>query len=246
VSEELTEDQKIIQEQRERILQLEQQIDWLNRQLFGNKSEKLNLASHPDLFNPVGLGKPETSSEDPAEEENNDTQKVTKKKDPRTRKTRSENLPDGLEIRTTYIDPKEYLQNPSAWRLLKEEPRRHLGKEPGTFYIQEKIYRTWVPLDANENEAKAIVAKAPPTIIPGGFWLSDLLSEVICNRYLYHLPYERQSKLYQSRHGVHLPKQTMSDGALHLADQCGILIDLMKRDMLQCGYLRADEWSGTT
>ena len=52
----LTEDQKTIQELRERILQLEQQIDWFNRQLFGNKSEKLNLAKHPDLFDPVGLG----------------------------------------------------------------------------------------------------------------------------------------------------------------------------------------------
>ena len=241
MSEELTEDQKTIQELRERILQLEQQIDWFNRQIFGSKSEKLNLAKHPDLFDPVGLGKPATSSEEAPEEENDDTQKVVKKTRPRTRKTRSENLPDGLPVKTTYIDPPEYLQNPTAWRCLKEEPRRHLGKDPGTFYIEEKIYRTWVPIDSSENGAKAIVAQAPPTLIPGGFWLSDLLSEVICNRFLYHLPYDRQSKLYQSRHGVHLPKQTMSDAALQVANQCGVLIALMKRDMLQCGYLRADE-----
>jgi hypothetical protein len=241
VSGELTQDQKTIQEQRERILQLEQQIDWLNRQLFGNKSEKLNAQQHPDLFNPVGLGKPETSSENPSEEENDQDPKAPAKRTPRRRKTRSEKLPDGLDIRTTYIDPEEYLKDPTAWRLLKEEPRRHLGKDPGIFYIQEKIYRTWVPLADNENDTKAIVAQAPPTIIPGGFWLSNLLSEIICNRFLYHLPYDRQSKLYQSRHGVHLPKQTMSDGARHLADQCGVLIALMKRDILQCGYLRADE-----
>ncbi|YCM44740.1 IS66 family transposase [Verrucomicrobiaceae bacterium 227] len=246
MSEELTEDQKTIQELRERILQLEQQIEWFNRQLFGSKSEKLKLAAHPDLFDPTGLGKlategGPTSSEEAPEEVNNDTHEAPAKTKPRTRQTRSENLPDGLPIRTTYIDPAEYLKNPTAWRFFKEEPRRHLGKDPGTFYIEEKIYRTWVALDANQNGAKPIVAKAPPTIIPGGFWLSDLLSEVICNRFLYHLPYDRQSKLYQSRHGVHLPKQTMSDGARHLADQCGVLIDLMKRDMLKCGYLRADE-----
>lgn len=241
MSKELTEDQKTIQELRERILQLEQQVDWFNRQLFGSKSEKINAQQHPDLFHPVGLGKPETSSEDPSEEENNETPKAPGKTKTRRRKTRSETLPEGLETRTTYIDPVEYLKNPAAWRLLKEEPRRHLGKDPGTFYIQEKIYRTWVPIDFDQTQAKAIVAKAPPTIIPGGFWLSNLLAEIICNRFLYHLPYDRQSKLYQSRHGVYLPKQTMCDGALHLANQCQILIDLMKSDMLQCGYLRADE-----
>ena len=37
------------------------------------------------------------------------------------------------------------------------------------------------------------------------------------------------------------PEQTMSDAARQVADQCGVLIDLMKRDILQCGYLRADE-----
>lgn len=241
MSEELTEDQKTIQELRERILQLEQQIDWFNRQLFGSKSEKINAQQHPDLFNPVGLGKPETSSENRPEEEDNEPQEAPRKTKTRRRQTRSEALPEGLEIRSSYVDPPEYRENPAAWRLLKEEPRRHLGKDPGTFYIEEKIYRTWVPIDTDQIQAKAIVAKAPPTIIPGGFWLSNLLAEVVCNRFLYHLPYDRQSKLYQSRHGVYLPKQTMCDGALHLANQCQILVDLMKSDMLQCGYLRADE-----
>ena len=243
MSEELTEDQKTIQELRERILQLEQQIDWFNRQLFGSKSEKLKLNSHPDLFDPRGLGKPATSSADPAEEENNAPKKTVKKAQTGTRKTRAESLPDNLPVHTTYIDPEEYLQNPQAWRLLKEEPRHHLGKIPGTFYINEKIYRTWVPIDLESGslESKAIVAKAPPTLIQNGFWESDLIAEILCNRFLYHLPYERQSKLYQNRHGIQLPKQTMSDAARQVADQCGVLIDLMKRDILQCGYLRADE-----
>ena len=239
VSEELTEDQKTIQELREHILELEQKITWFNRQLFGSKSERLNLTAHPDLFNPDGLGKPQTSSED-APEEGDDAKKAVKKRKPRHRKARAEALPEHLPVHTTFIDPKEYLQNPEAWRLLKEEPRRHLGKDPGTFYIEERIYRTWVPKEASSDD-KAIVASAPATIIDKGFWLPDLISEVLCNRFLYHLPYDRQQRLYQSRHSVHLPKQTMSDAARHVAGQCRVLLDLMKRDMLQCGYLRADE-----
>lgn len=64
---------------------------------------------------------------------------------------------------------------------------------------------------------------------------------MLCNRYLYHLPYDRQQKLYANRYGIHLAKQTMCDAALKVADQLGMLTALMKRDMLACGYIRADE-----
>jgi len=33
----------------------------------------------------------------------------------------------------------------------------------------------------------------------------------------------------------------MSDAALNVADQLGLPITLMKRDMLGCGYIRADD-----
>ena len=235
----LTEDQKTIQELREHILKLEQQIDWFNRQLFGSKSEKLKLAAHPDLFNSDGLGKPATSSGDESPEEDNAAKRKSNRR-PSARRSRAQKIPGDLPVIEQHHDPADYLANPVAWTLLKEERRVRLGKVPGHFYRKEDIYRTWVP-KGNPVESKAIVAKAPPTIIQNGFWASDLISEILSNRFLYHLPYERQQRLYQNRHGIHLAKQTMSDAARQVADQCGGLIALMKRDILQCGHLRADE-----
>ena len=238
-SKDLTEDQKTIQELREHILKLEQQIDWFNRQLFGSKSEKFNLAAHPDLFNPDGLGKLEASSGDELPEEDN-AAKTKINRRPNSRKPRAQGIPEDLPVIEEYHDPAEALANPDDWTILNEERRVRLGKVPGYFYRKENIYRTWVP-KGNPVESKAIVAQAPPTIIQNGFWESDLIAEILCNRFLYHLPYDRQVKLYQNRYGIHLPKQTMSDAARLVADQCGVLIALMKQDMLQCGYLRADE-----
>ena len=232
----MTEDQKTIQELREQILVLQQQLDWFKRQLFGKKGEQFN---HPDLFGDPEAGKLETSSEEePPEEEDDANAKKTKPS--KKRNIRAAALPKDLPVRTEIIDPEEVLRDPTAWRLIKEDPRDWLEKDPGYFYLIRKIYRTYVPID-HPVEAKAITASAPPTMIENGFWGPGLLSEVLCNRYLYHLPYDRQQKLYLNRFGVHLPKQTMSDAALKVADQLGLLTVLMKRDMLKCGYIRADE-----
>lgn len=230
----LTEDQKTIQELREQILVLEQQVEWFKRQLFGRKGEQFH---HPDLFGDPEPGKPETSSEEEQPEEEDDAKKVRKIK---KRKTRSAALPQDLPKRTEIIDPEEVLRDPAAWRLINEDSREWLEKDPGYFYLIRKIYRTYVPV-SDLTQGKALTAPAPPTLIENGFWGPGLLSEVLCNRYLYHLPYDRQQKLYSNRFGIHLPKQTMSDAALKVADQLGVLTALMKRDMLACGYIRADE-----
>ncbi|MFT4641611.1 MAG: transposase, partial [Verrucomicrobiales bacterium] len=39
---------------------------------------------------------------------------------------------------------------------------------------------------------KPIMAPAKPTIIDSGFWGDSLLSEILTNKYLYHLPFYRQ------------------------------------------------------
>ena len=44
----LTEDEKTIQELREEILVLRQQLDWFKRQLFGRKSEKRFIEDRPE------------------------------------------------------------------------------------------------------------------------------------------------------------------------------------------------------
>jgi len=98
----LTEDQKIIQELREQILVLQQQLDWFKRQLFGKKGEQFN---HPDLFGDPEPGKLETSSkEEPPEEE--DDANVKKSKARKARKIRAAALPKELPVRTEIIEPR--------------------------------------------------------------------------------------------------------------------------------------------
>ncbi len=233
----LTEDEKTIQELREKILVLEQQLDWFKRQLFGRKSEQFE---HPELFEKPAPGKDESSDGVDAPAEDNDESAKTTTRKGRKRPIRAERLPDDLPRVTEIVTPPEVLADPGKWKLLGEEERKWLEKEPGHFYLRVKVYQTYVPIE-DPLTGKAVTAAAPPTIIDSGFWGEGLLAEVFCNRYLYHLPYARQESLYSTRFGIELSRKTMSDDAGKVADQLSILTGLMKEDMLQCGYIRADE-----
>lgn len=231
----MSEDQKTIRELREKILVLEQQLDWFKRQLFGRKGEQFE---HPDLFGggDAGKGEPPGVEDAPAGGEGEEEAATRKRRRP----IRAAKLPENLPRVTERVTPPEVLAEPGKWKLLGEEERKWLEKEPGHFYLRVKVYGTYVPADGQPGGAP-LTATAPPSIIEGGFWGEGLLAEVLCNRFLYHLPYARQENLYKNRFGVDLSRKTMSDAAGKVAGQLHILTGLMKEDMLGCGYIRADE-----
>ncbi len=78
-------------------------------------------------------------------------------------------------------------------------------------------------------------------MIENGFWGPGLISEVIAGRYLYHLPWYRQQQLYAQRFGIDLPAATLGDAARFVCDQCAVLVDRMKTDMIASGAVQADE-----
>ena len=233
----LSEDEKTIRELREQVLVLQQQLDWFKRQLFGRRSEQFE---HPELFGEPVPEKDIPSGGAGAPAEGEKANATTGARSRRKRPVRADRLPENLPRVTEVVTPPEVLADPESWKLLGEDERKWLEKEPGHFYLRVKVYQTYVPVDAPAT-GKAITAPAPPTVIDGGFWGEGLLAEVLCNRYLYHLPYARQQSLYKTRFGIDLSRKTMSDGAGKVAGQLAILTRLMKEDMLGCGYIQADE-----
>jgi transposase len=226
------------QELKDRVAILTQQIDWLKRQLFGRKSEQLN---HPDLFSAQPPETPGTSGDEPAPEE--PAQSLTggsnTKKEKRTRKIRKDRLPEDLPVRIEEIIPAFVQANPEAWKNTGFEEKTQLEKEPAYFYIRRILRMKFVSI---ENPlSPPVIEPAKPTIIEGGFWGSGLLAEILSNKYLYHLPFDRQHVLNKQRYGVDLSPNTMGDAAAKVADQCGLLIGLMKQQMLASSYVRADE-----
>ena len=223
------------QELKDQILILTQQLDWLKRQLFGRKSEQLNL---PDLLADQQTEKPDSSGDAAAPEEGVQSTAAAKT-EKRTRSIRKDRLPENLPVRTEEIIPEIVQANPEAWRNCGFEEKTQLEKEPAYFYLRRILRMKFVPV---ENPfSPPVIEPAKPTIIEGGFWGPGLLAEILSNKYLYHLPFDRQQVLNKQRYGVDLSPNTMGDAAAKISDQCGLLVGLMKQRMLEGGYVRADE-----
>jgi transposase len=218
---------------KDRIAILQQQIAWFKRQLFGRKSEKFD---HPDLFTGQKAENPDpTEAEKPVEIPASEKPK----KEKRARRIRKNRLPENLPIRTKEIIPEIVQANPEAYRACGFEEKIQLEKEPGYFYLNRILRMKFVPID--HPLSPPIIEAAKPTIIEGGFLGPGLLAEILTNKFIYHLPFDRQHVLNKQRYGIDISPNTMGDAAAKVADQCGLLVELMKRHMLESHYVRADE-----
>jgi len=225
------------QELKDQIAILTQQLDWLKRQLFGRTSEKFD---HPDLFADQQAEKPDSLGDAAApEDQAQSTASANPKTEKRQRKIRKDRLPENLPVRTEEIIPEFVQANPQAWRNCGFEEKTQLEKEPAYFYLRRILRMKFVPVD--NPLSPPVIEPAKPTIIEGGFWGPGLLAEILSNKYLYHLPFDRQHVLNKQRHGVDLSPNTMGDAAAKVADQCGLLVGLMKQRMLESRYVRADD-----
>ncbi len=211
---------------------LRQELDSLKRRLFGRKSEKFSF-DHPELFDTAKL----EEAQAPKGPESPKPEKPAKNKKPRL--IRAARLPADLPVVVEEIIPDFVKANPEQWRRAGEERSEQLKKQPGYLYILETVRPKFVSID--NPFLPPVVKPAKPTLIDSGFWGSCLISEIICNRHLDHLPYYRQHKRYLRRYGVDLSQRTMSDMAGKVAAQLNILVERQKHHMLLGGYIRADE-----
>lgn len=225
------------QELKDQIAILTQQLDWLKRQLFGRKSEQLD---HPELFTGDTLEKLQSSGDAAAPEDQVPSNAgANPKGEKRPRSIRKDRLPENLPVRTEEVIPEFVQANPQAWRNCGYEEKTQLEKEPAYFYLRRILRMKFVP--AENPLSPPVIEPAKPTLIEGGFWGPGLIAEILTNKYLYHLPFDRQHVLNKQRYGVNLSPNTMGDAAAKVADQCGLLVALMKKRMLESRYVRADE-----
>lgn len=217
------------------VLLLTQQLDWLKRQMFGQKSERFE---HPELFDPAAPGKDPSSGDAAAPED--EAQAAAQARPKRERRIRAQRVPEHLPvIEEQAAPPAAVLADPSAWRKTSCETSDRLEKEPGYFYLRRTVRWRYVPVD--QPFAAPIIAPATPRIIENGFLGPGLLAELLANKYLYHLPFHRQHQLNLRRHGVDIPENTMHDAAQKIGDQLGLLVARMKQRMLAGEVVSCDE-----
>ncbi len=215
---------------------LRQKLDYVIRQLYGAKSEKLD-PGQLDLFGELdSLGKQETSGADEAAEALIATAGPSRRKSAKERKLR---LPENLPVEEVIIEPEPVKACPEAWRRIGEEVSEELDYEPGRFLRRRTVRPKYVRIA--KPESPPIVAALPEKLLERGMLAPGLLAHIVIGKYADHLPLYRQEQIYQQRHGVELSRQTMANGVALVADWLRPIVDAMAAEQFTNGYVQIDE-----
>lgn len=179
-----------------RIKELSAQVAYLNRQIFGRKSEKLQALNplQMDLFADMPVDTPAAESE-LAAAETPITKETADKKQIRRNRTMLENLPvlkrDIIDVDGIDLD---------RYKKIGEEITEVVAFEPGKLYRHQYVRIKYGLIDTTEAVKTGDGVKiAPMPLLPiyKGIAGSSLLTEILLQKYEYHMPFYRHIRQFE-------------------------------------------------
>lgn len=231
-----------ISELTRQVKEMAAQIAWFQRQMFGRKSEKnICIDNGPNLFDSAGIelegeeNRPEGPQPEP------ETETITRKSQKGTKKPRQtwDNLPV-LEKRV--IEPEGI--DKTRYRRIGEEVTTLVGFEPGKYYRIEVIRPKYGLIDPTEPVEKGkgvIVAPLPKFPVYKGAPDASLLTEIVLQKYEYHMPFYRQIKQMAHMGMTGVKEATMVGWYKRAMELLRPLYDLMVAEVFRSDYIQADE-----
>jgi len=218
----------------QKVEELSRQVEWLNRQLFGAKSEKIM----PPNLSPLLPG-----FADKKEEEKQDEKEAISKKEP-LRKKRKKNgwneIPDGLPCEEKIIDVPE--KDRKGKVLIGYEISKRYARRETRFYIIV-IKRAKY---ANPNDSTQGVITAPPagdvidSISGKTKYDISFIVGIIIDKLENYLPIYRQAEAMR-REGVLINRSTLLSLFLNSAVPFEVLYKRLNEIINQCDIIHGDE-----
>ena len=233
-----------IEELTNQVKELTATIAWFRRQMFGSKSEKrLVLDGQPSLFGDEESCNPEpdeteTVTGESEAVESQSTGGKSRKPVKRPRQT-WENLP---VLETRIIEPKGV--DLSKYRKIGEEITYQVGFEPGKMYRVAIVRPKYGLIDSTEPVERGqgvIIAPMPPLPINKGIPAASLLSEVLLQKYEYHMPFYRQIKQFAHLGMTGLKEATVTGWFKQTMELLRPLYDALVKEVFSSDYVQADE-----
>jgi transposase len=210
---------------------LQAQVAWFQRQMFGVRSEKLPV----DAPAQAKLGLPETP---PAERT---TQTVTYERRTPAREKRPipaevfANLP---VTETIEIVPDQVKADRAAFEQISEE-RTFEVDIIGPKLVKREIVRPKFRRKA-DRECAPVIAPALPRVVAGGYASAGLIAYIVISKYQHHLPLYRIEAM-SAQWGAPLSRKTMVDWVRIAADWAEPIYKLMHAEVLRSQYVQCDE-----
>lgn len=220
--------------QQERISQLEEQLNWLKRQLFGKKSEK-EIPKNPAQLTFNGFEEI-AASEEELKAIKAHTRKSSKKEI--TKITIPADIP--IKIINMDLPENEKVCQVTGLALKKfgEEVSIKLIHKPSSYYIQKTIR----PKYALPNGEGVKIRPLPDSIIPKCRVDEGILADIITKKYADHLPLYRISEEF-ARHRIGIPRQLLSKWMIKIGLTLKPLYEEIKKRILLSNNVFIDETS---
>ena len=225
-----------------RIKELTAQIAWLNRQLFGRKSEKLPIIdpNYPDLF----AGMQPENAQQIADAHDEAVEKIVKTKEERRQEKKNRIMMEDLPVLEQVILTPDNLDT-NLYKKIGQEVTRIVEHKPGQLYIKEIIREKWGLKDNTSTAPKGMsgVLIAPMPLLPiyKGIAGASLLAEILLQKYEYHMPYYRQIKQYSHLGMKGLTESTVDGWFKQTMELLRPLYEVLKAEVMKSDYVQADE-----
>lgn len=213
------------------VANLEAQVAWYRRQMFGSRTEKLPT----ELETQTKLGVAETPTGTPRK------QTVTYERrmpSPEKRPMPAEVFAKLPVAETIEILPEEVKAQPEAFEKISEE-RTFEVDIVGPQLLKREIVRPKFRRKEN-HEAAPVIAPALPRVAVGGYASAGLIAYVVISKYQHHLPLYRIEAM-SAQWGAQLSRKTMADWVRIAADWAEPLYKRMHAELLASTYIQCDE-----
>jgi transposase len=215
---------------------LQGQLYYLKRQLFGKKSEKLNPAQRLLFENLYDEVKAKLQQQKQSKDE------VAKKRKNENHNGRNA-LPAELPRETTEIMPKPEEQTCEICNTPKDiigtEKTEKLEYRPACFYVKQYVrYK----MACKKCEGNISIGQLPPMPVDKGIAGEGLLAHIITSKYCDHNPLNRLEDIFK-RSGVDINVSTMCDWVGQCSDLLEPLVKRMHQKILESPKINSDDTS---
>jgi transposase len=208
------------------VAQLKEQLVQLYKLLSGFKSESFIAKTVVDQLSLFGQDAIPQEEETPKET-------ITYTRDKKKHQGRNP-LPEHLPVREVIIEPEE---DTTGLKKIGEEITETLEYTPASLIKR----RTIRPKYAKAAGDGVLIAELPTRPISKAIVEACLLAYILVSKYIDHLPFYRQSRMFKRDFGWEPAQSTMSDWMASCCLLLEPLYNTLKQKILDSSYIQADE-----
>jgi transposase len=214
-----------------RLQEVEFSLLWFQRQVFGTKSERF-IPNDSQLSLDLGVV--------PVE------QKVTHQPVAAHTRTKAQPvqghgrgaMPTHLPFEDHIIEPQ---QDVTGWVRIGEEVTWEYDYEPKSLFVRRYIRPKYVY--PKNDDAGVVIGALPVRTVEKGIMGPGLLADIVVDKYIYHMPLDRQRKKYEAEYKVTFAESVLCDAVRNAAFWIEPIYNVLVEDLLKATYLQADETS---